>query len=48
MSLLLISLSFHSIYKCFIDEWIGFTRIECYAWTQEGLHVVGKLAFARF
>ena len=39
----LLSLPFHLIYKGFINQRIGITCIECYAWAQEGLHIVGKL-----
>ncbi len=39
----LLSFTFHLIYKGFINQWISITRIECYAWAQEGLHIIGKL-----
>ena len=40
---LLLSLSFHFVNKGLINQNISITCIECYAWAQERLHIVGKL-----
>ena len=43
-----ISLSLHLVYKGFINQRIGITCIECYAWTQKRLQIVGKLRIIHF
>ena len=43
IEIMLISLSLHPINKGLINQWVSIACIECYAWTQERLHIVGKL-----
>ena len=40
---LLVSISLHLIYECFVDKRIGITGIEHYSRAQKGLHIVGEL-----
>ena len=44
----LLSFSFHLIYECIINQWIGIARIKKYARAHEGLHIVGKFRIFHF
>lgn len=40
---ILISFPFHFINKSLVNNGIGITCLECYAWSQKGLRVIDKL-----